>query len=133
MTSGLQVNGVATEDSIDCTEAPSSSCVIAALNPGETVAFILEVQVGEELLGPFLNTVEVGAAPGDLNADGAFDAADVVLLVLEINDGDGDEVFESAGGTFKGNPAMDVDGDGLITLADYDALLSLICPPSGTP
>ena len=152
LTAGLQVNGVTTEDSIDCTEAPASiSCVVEALNPGETVAFLLEVQVGEGLLGPFLNTVEaaaegdqdtennsstaaaVGAAPGDMNADGAFDAADVVLLVLEINDGDGDEVFESAGGTFKGNPAMDVDGDGLITLADYDALLSLIFPPSGTP
>ena len=147
LTDGLQVNGVTTEDPIDCTEAPTFiSCVIAALNPGQTVAFVLEVQVGEELLGPFLNTVEaiaegdqependsstgpaVEAAPGDANADGAFDAADIVWLVLEINDGDGDEVSEADGGTFKGNPTMDVDGDGLITLADYDALLALIFP-----
>ena len=150
MTAGLQVNGTTTEDPIDCTESSTSiSCVIAALNPGEKVSFILEVQVG--LSGPFVNTVEaaaegdqdaennsstapaVAAAPGDTNADGVFNAADVVSLVLEINDGDGEDIFEAGGGTFQGNPTMDVDGDGLITLADYDALVPLIFPPSGTP
>ncbi len=151
LTAGLQVNDVTTEDPIVCMEASTSiSCEIATLNPGEVMSLLLEVQLAG-LLGPFLNTVEaaaegdqdpennsstaaaVGAAPGDANADGAFNAADIVLLVLEINDGDGDEVFEADGGTFKGNPAMDVDGDGLITLADYDALVALIFPPSGTP
>ena len=152
MTAGLQVNGTTTEDPIDCTESSTSiSCVIAALNPGEKVSFILEVHVDEGLSGPFLNTVEaaaegdqdaennsstapaVAAAPGDANADGAFNAADIVLLVLEINDGDGEDVFAADGGTFQGNPTMDVDGDGLITLADYDALVLLIFPPSGLP
>ena len=69
LTAGLQVNGVTTEDPIDCTESPTSiSCVIAALNPGEKVSFILEVHVDEGLYGPFLNTVEA-AAEGDQDAE----------------------------------------------------------------
>ena len=152
MPAGLQVNGVTTEDPIVCTEAPTSvSCEIDTLNPGQVMSFLLEVQVSGGLAGPFVNTAEataegdqdeennsstapaVAAAPGDANADGAFDASDVVRIVLEINDGDGEEVFEANGGSFEGNPAMDVDGDGLINLSDYDALLPLIFPSSGSP
>ena len=152
MTAGLQVNGVTTEDPIDCMESSTSiSCVITALSPGEKVSFILEVIGGEGLSGPFVNTVEaaaegdqdaennsstapaVAAAPGDTNADGAFNAADIVQLLLEIGDEDGEDVSAADGGTFEGNPTMDVDGDGLITLADFDALVALIFPPSGLP
>ena len=122
--------------------------ILFGLRRGSDRIFILEVHVDEGLSGPFLNTVEaaaegdqdaennsstapaVAAAPGNANADGAFNAADIVLLVLEINDGDGEDVFAADGGTFQGNPTMDVDGDGLITLADYDALVLLIFPPS---
>ncbi len=152
MPAGLQVNGVTTEDPIVCTEAPTSvSCEIDTLNPGEMMSFLLEVQVSGGLTGPFVNTAEataegdqdeennsstapaVAAAPGDANADGAFDASDVVLIVLEINDGDGEDVFEANGGSFEGNPAMDIDGDGFIRLSDYDALLPLLFPSSGSP
>ncbi len=147
LPAGLQVNSVTTEDPIACTESSTSiSCEIDALNPGQVVSFVLEVQLSEGQAGPFVNTAVVTAegdqdsennsstapavasAPGDANADGAFNASDVVLILLEINDGDGDGVFEADGGTFEGNPAMDVDGDELITMADYDALLPLIFP-----
>ena len=147
LPAGLQVNSVTTEDPIACTESSTSiSCEIDALNPGQVMSFVLEVQLSEGQAGPFVNTAVVTAegdqdsennsstapavasAPGDANADGAFNASDVVLILLEINDGDGDGVFEADGGTFEGNPAMDVDGDELITMADYDALLPLIFP-----
>ena len=88
------------------------------------MSFLLEVQLSEGQAGPFVNTAVVTAegdqdsennsstapavasAPGDANADGAFNASDVVLILLEINDGDGEEVFEADGGTFKGNPVV---------------------------
>ena len=152
LPAGLQVNGVTTEGPIACTESPTSvSCEIDALNPGEVMSFLLEVQVAGGLVGPFVNTAEATAegdqdeennsstapamasAPGDANADGAFNAADIVLIILEINDLDGEDVFEADGGSFKGNPAMDVNGDELINLDDYDALLPFVFPPAGSP
>ncbi len=64
--------------------------------------------------------------PGDLNEDGEVDALDVSVLVQELNDDDGEDVADVAGGTFPGTEAFDVNGDDLITTEDIPALAELI-------
>ena len=136
------VAGVAT-----CGEAGGVvSCSIDSLGPAGTVEILLTVILSPGLSGPFTNeasasdsggadtnpdnnsstTAALAVAPGDINGDGAFDAADIVLLLAEVNDGDGDGVFDAAGGSVAGNPAMDVNGDNAINLLDFDALTALL-------
>ena len=102
LPAGLVINELTTEDPISCTEAETSfSCADVSINPGEVFHLLLEVQLAGSLIGPFANTVDaeaegdqdpennsstaavVGAAPGDANGDGLFNAADIVLLTLE--------------------------------------------------
>ncbi len=71
-------------------------------------------------------TAESCAKPGDLNGDGEVDALDVSVLVQELNDGDGEDVADVAGGDFEGTEAFDVNGDELITTDDIGALAELI-------
>lgn len=64
--------------------------------------------------------------PGDLNRDGEVDGLDVSVLVQELNDDDGEDVADVAGGDFPGTADFDVNGDDLITTADIPALAELI-------
>ena len=56
------------------------------------------------------------AAPGDLNDDGAVDAADVSIATGAVGTADGDAGFVAA---------ADMDGDGVITLVDVSAVMDL--------
>ncbi|MDA2923357.1 hypothetical protein MYX65_01665 [Acidobacteria bacterium AH-259-L09] len=64
--------------------------------------------------------------PGDGNGDGKTNAADLVALMLEISDGDGDRVEDVGGGTFSGFSGLDVNGDGKVNFEDVKALTDLI-------
>lgn len=65
-------------------------------------------------------------ARGDVNGDGQMDAADIQALILEINDGDGDDAGQAQQGSFAGNATMDLNGDGLIDFGDLEILYRLV-------
>lgn len=69
--------------------------------------------------------------PGDVNGDGEVSIADLRDLVVEIFDGDGDDVAGVAGGDFVGGPGADANQDGSITAADF--ALTVWVQPGLTP
>ena len=69
-------------------------------------------------------TVEA-IGPGDLDHDGSVTTADLALLIAEVFDGDGSLVADAGGGTVHSGPEADVNGDGVITAADFVALLKV--------
>ncbi len=71
------------------------------------------------------------AGSADFNLDGVIDAGDLQVLILELTDGDGESVDAVGGGSFIGNPEMDLNYDGRITRADVAVVIRLIF--AGTP
>ena len=63
---------------------------------------------------------------GDFNGDGKVDAVDLQLLILEINDGDGDALADILGGSHIGVAQMDLTNDALIDQNDLNLLIDLI-------
>ena len=66
-----------------------------------------------------------GVRPGDLNRDGSVDLLDLQLLIAEVFDGDGAAVADVGGGTVHSGPDADVNGDAVISSADFVALLKV--------
>ena len=58
--------------------------------------------------------------------DGTLDARDLAALVLELEDGDGDDPALALGGTFVGAPGCDADADGVVATGDIARLVELI-------
>jgi cysteine-rich repeat protein len=63
---------------------------------------------------------------GDADGDGIVTEADLIAVILEIFDGDGDRVADVGGGTFPGFAGADANRDGRITAADLPAILRLL-------
>ncbi|MGD9763765.1 MAG: dockerin type I domain-containing protein [Candidatus Binatia bacterium] len=68
------------------------------------------------------------AVAGDLDGDGRLTPADLVQLVRELFDGDGDLASAAAGGEISSPPAADLGGDGRIGAADVAALRRRVTP-----
>jgi len=63
---------------------------------------------------------------GDCNGDGVLDAQDMLALLLELDDGDGDLMIEAQAGAYAGSWGCDANADGLITPADREELRKLL-------
>jgi glucose/arabinose dehydrogenase len=63
---------------------------------------------------------------GDCNGDGVVDAQDVLALLLELDDGDGDLMIDAQDGAYAGSWGCDANADGLITSADREALRRIL-------
>ena len=73
-------------------------------------------------------SVEIFAVPrGDCNGDQFVSAADIIGVVLEIFDGDGNQPVDVPGGSFPGTPVgCDSNADGLISAADIICVVLII-------
>jgi hypothetical protein len=70
-----------------------------------------------------------GPAPamrGDGNADGLLSAADLVAVVSEVFDGDGQQIEDIKRGTFVAGPGVDANGDGRVDVQDDRAVIHRI-------
>ncbi len=120
------------------------TCQIGNLASAASVDIVIATRVGVGIFGMITNTATVTGSEedpvegnnsssvsvtavltGDLNGDGVLDATDLFQLVQELNDGDGELVENVADGTFPGNAAFDVDGNGLIDQADLVSLAQI--------
>ncbi|HUP62433.1 MAG TPA: PQQ-dependent sugar dehydrogenase [Thermoanaerobaculia bacterium] len=63
---------------------------------------------------------------GDCNGDGLLDSRDVLALLHELGDGDGQPVFFAQDGAHRGSWGCDTNGDEVIDAKDLDALSRLI-------
>jgi len=79
---------------------------------------------GEFELGQ--NVTPVHFIVGDVNRDGVVNSADLPALFAEIYDGDGSDADSCGGGSVYSNAGADVNGDGLISVADTTALVELL-------
>lgn len=59
---------------------------------------------------------------GDVDGDGEIDFHDYQALILELDDGDGNSVFDVEGGTFPGTWGADADLDGIVSERDLQQL-----------
>jgi len=66
--------------------------------------------------------------PGDLNRDGLLTEIDFYWLRRELYDGDGVLASDAGGGTVSSGPEADVNGDGVISVADISALVARLRP-----
>ena len=69
--------------------------------------------------------VDCGDPGGDANLDGTVDGGDLAAIVLELADGDGEQVEDSGGGEHPA-PGADATGDGVIDGADLQAVLDAL-------
>lgn len=67
--------------------------------------------------------------PGDANGDGIVDDQDLLHIIAEIFDGDGDRTAEVGGGSLSSLPGVDANGDGIISAADLSAVALLMDAP----
>ncbi len=120
-------------------------CSIESLEADSQVTLLIPVQVLAGARGTFSNQVSVQSATpdpdeannsssvtnravsaGDLNGDGLVNALDLSVLVQELNDGDGNQVADVAGGDYPGDSTFDVNGDGLVDESDLEELVTLV-------
>jgi hypothetical protein len=66
------------------------------------------------------------AVRGDGNGDGLVSAADLVAVVREVFDGDGEQVEDIARGTFVAVAGVDANGDGRVDVQDGRAVVHRI-------
>lgn len=98
---------------------------LTVLAPG---AFWVDVDSGGSCWGYAARSVELvncGDPGGDTNLDGTVDAADLIALIRELTDGDGDAVINASGGDLSA-PGGDVNRDGLLNATDLEATLAAL-------
>jgi cysteine-rich repeat protein len=61
---------------------------------------------------------QIEADPCDVDGDGAIDATDLMALLTELFDGDGDRAIDVGGGEFPGTIGTDANQDTRVTVAD---------------
>jgi len=69
--------------------------------------------------------VDCGDPSGDANLDGTVDGNDLAAIVLELADGDGDQVPDSGGG-IRIAPGADATVDGAVDAADLQVVLDAL-------
>jgi hypothetical protein len=62
------------------------------------------------------------AKRGDGNGDGVVSAADLVAVVREVFDGDGEQIEDVARGGFVAGRGVDANGDGRVDMQDGGAV-----------
>ena len=146
LPSGVMFVEATTAEGTTCEhEAGLVTCTIPMLGAGVTEMIGIKIAVDPSTRGTIANlavvtgtendpvpennesTLEITVVQrGDLNGDGLLNASDIMALILEFNDGDGENIEDVAGGTFRGNFAFDVNEDFLVTFADYILLAQLL-------